>query len=164
MPILLPKQDFCWFCRYLTGEHPCAFVLRNDQVAAWVNVRQYERGSILIAPTAHLPTVFDLDANTLAAVYATAAQVGKAVVRAFGAAGLNIFQNNGILAGQSIAHHHVHVVPRYTSSEPRRMFHSDDYEPVSWEEQLAIARDVRIALGDSSSNLSTWVATHDSVR
>jgi len=103
MPILLPEQDFCWFCRYIAGEQPCAFVLRNEQIAAWINVRQYERGSMLIAPTTHLPTVFDLDANTLAAVYTAAARVGEAAVRAFAATGLNIFQNNGVFAGQTVA-------------------------------------------------------------
>jgi histidine triad (HIT) family protein len=152
MAILLPEQEFCWFCRYIAGEQPCAFVLRNEQIAAWINIRQYERGSMLIAPTTHLPTVFDLDANTLAAVYTAAARVGEAAVRAFEATGLNIFQNNGVFAGQTVAHHHVHVVPRYASSDPRRLFHADDYEPVAWEEQLALARDVRAALGELAAN------------
>src|ERR1043165_7700630 len=93
--LTLPPVDFCWFCRYLAGHAPCAFVARNDYVAAWVNIRQYERGALLVAPIRHLPTVFDLDADTLAAVYSEASRVGRAVVEAFGATGLNIFQNNG---------------------------------------------------------------------
>jgi histidine triad (HIT) family protein len=146
VPFVLPEAEFCWFCRYLAGEADCAFVARNDDVAAWVNVRQYERGAVLIAPVAHLPTVFDLDAPTLAAVYAEAARIGRAAVKAFGAIGLNIYQNNGTAAGQSIPHHHVHVVPRYHSSDPRRLFREKDFEPVSWKAQLDVADAIRAAL------------------
>jgi histidine triad (HIT) family protein len=146
--IMLPPADFCWFCRYLAGYAPCAFVARNDYVAAWVNIRQYERGALLVAPIRHLPTVFDLDADTLAAVYSEASRVGRAVVEAFGATGLNIFQNNGEHAGQSIPHHHVHVVPRYPTSERRRIFQQEEFTPVQWSTQLETARIVRAALRD----------------
>jgi histidine triad (HIT) family protein len=146
MPFELPQAEFCWFCRYLAGEADCAFVARNERVAVWVNVRQYERGALLVAPVEHLPTVFDLDTTMLTAVYAEAARAGRAVTKAFGATGLNIYQNNGIAAGQSIAHHHVHVVPRYRSSDPRRLFHEKDCDPVPGETQLDIADAVRAAL------------------
>ena len=144
--ITLPPADGWWFCRYFAGHARCAFVARNDLVAAWVNIRQYERGALLVAPIRHLPTVFDLDAGTLAAVYSEAARVGRAVVAAFGATGLNIFQNNGIHAGQSIPHHHVHVVPRYPTSEPGRLFRQDEFTPVQWSIQIETARIVRAAL------------------
>jgi len=143
-----PPADFCWFCRYLAGQAPCAFVARNDYVAAWVNIRQYERGALLVAPIRHLPTVFDLDADTLAAVYSEASRVGRAVVEAFSATGLTIFQNNGEHAGQSIPHHHVHVVPRYPTSERHRIFQQEEFTPVQWSTQLETARIVRAALRD----------------
>ena len=146
MAFVLPDADFCWFCRYLAGEADCAFVTRGDRVAAWVNIRQYERGAMLVSPVEHRATVFDLDEATLGAVYAEAARVGRAAVKAFGATGLNIFQNNGTAAGQSIPHHHVHVVPRYPSSDPRRLFREKDFEPAPWTTQLEIAETIRAAL------------------
>jgi histidine triad (HIT) family protein len=146
MPIAPPPAAFCWFCHYLGGRGDCAFVTRGDRVAAFVNVRQYERGALLVVPVRHADTVFDLDAATLAAVYVEAARVGRAAVQAFGATGLNIFQNNGRDAGQSVPHHHVHVVPRYPASDPRRIFQEADFTPVPFAEQLAVADAIRAAL------------------
>jgi histidine triad (HIT) family protein len=141
--IKLPVYGPCPFCAYLAGTDRCAFVTRTRQVAAIVNIRQYERGAMLVIPTDHQPTVFDLGAELLAAVYAEAARVGAAAVRAFGATGLNIYQNNGTPAGQSIPHHHIHVVPRYATSERTRHFHETDFAPVPFDEQLSIAEAIR---------------------
>jgi histidine triad (HIT) family protein len=146
MSIVSPSTDSCSFCRYLAGHAPCAFISRNKDVAAFVNIRQYERGALLVVPVRHFPTVFDLDASMLASVYAEAQRVGRAVVQAFDATGLNIFQNNGSHAGQSIPHHHIHVVPRYPTSEPQRIFHQADFEPVPWSVQMDVANRIRTAL------------------
>ena len=144
--IHLPNYEPCPFCAYVADTRPCAFVTRSQQVAAIVNIRQYERGGMLVIPTDHRPTVFDLEANLRAALYAEAARVGAAAVRAFGATGLNIFQNNGTHAGQSIPHLHIHVVPRYATSERTRIFHEADFAPVSFDEQVSIADAIRDAL------------------
>jgi histidine triad (HIT) family protein len=146
MTIVGPGEGPCPFCAYLSGAAECAFITRTADVASFVNVRQYERGALLVVPVRHLPTVFDLDADTLSGVYAEARRVGDALVRAFGATGLNIYQNNGVDAGQSIPHHHIHVVPRYPTSERMRIFHGDDFEPVPMSTQLAVAEAVRAAL------------------
>lgn len=146
MPIRLPTRDTCPFCAYLDGTSPCAFVARTEHVAAFVNVRQYERGAMLVVPAAHLPTVFDLDPAILSAIYSEAARVGGAALRAFGGTGLNIYQNNGVDAGQSIPHHHTHVVPRYPTSRKEQIFHEADFAPVPLAAQHEIAALIRAAL------------------
>jgi histidine triad (HIT) family protein len=76
-------------------------------------MRQYERGALLVVPIAHAATVMDLDPAQVATVHVEAARLGRALTRAYGCIGLNIFQNNGLDAGQHVPHFHVHVVPRY---------------------------------------------------
>lgn len=136
----------CVFCDYLAGTRPCAIIRRTGPVASFVNLRQYEKGALLVIPVQHAATVTDLDSIVVGAVHTEAALLGRALIRALGATGLNIFQNNGIDAGQHVAHFHVHVVPRYPGSDPTRVFLQADYEPVSMSEQTAVANVVRNAL------------------
>lgn len=79
-------------------------------------------------------------------VHAEAALLGRALVRAFSAMGLNIFQNNGVDAGQHGAHFHKHVVPRYPGSDPTKIYLQGNFEPMPMSEQLAVAYAVRVAL------------------
>ena len=146
MGISLPTTDGCAFCDYLSGAEPCAFIRRGDLVSTFVNLRQYEHGAALIVPNVHLATALDLSADLFAAVYTEAAHIGGALVRALGATGLNIFQNNGVDAGQTEPHYHVHVVPRYPGSDPRKIFRSAEVEPVDMDRQLKVAGTIREAL------------------
>jgi histidine triad (HIT) family protein len=136
----------CAFCDYLAATKPCAFVRRNGPVASFVNLRQYEKGALLVIPVQHAATVADLDPSIVGAVHTEAALLGRALMRALGATGLNIFQNNGIDAGQHVAHFHVHVVPRYPGSDPTRIYLQGDFEPVPMSEQAEIANVIRNAL------------------
>jgi diadenosine tetraphosphate (Ap4A) HIT family hydrolase len=72
--------------------------------------------------------------------------VARAALLAFGASGVNIFQNNGTSAGQSEAHFHVHVVPRYESSDPKKRFERDEFAVVAMAEQRVIADAIRDAM------------------
>ena len=146
MGISIPTTDRCAFCDYLAGATACAFIRRGALVSSFINLRQYEHGASLIVPNVHLSTALDVGADLFAAIYTEAAQIGGAAVRAFGATGLNIFQNNGVDAGQTEPHYHVHVVPRYPGSDPRRIFRSAEVETVDMKRQLEIAQIIREAL------------------
>ena len=116
-------------------------------MSSFVNLRQYERGASLIIPNVHRSTVLEVDDALLAATYSEAAAIGRALVQSVGATGLNIFQNNGVDAGQSEPHFHVQVVPRYPGSDPTKIFRSAEVEPVSMQQQLDIALVIQRALG-----------------
>jgi len=139
-------MEACPFCAYLLGTARCAFITRTDRVASFVNVRQYDRGALLVIPITHAATVRDLEPEHVAAVHVEAARVGRALFRACGCTGLNIFQNNGLDAGQHVPHFHVHVVPRYPGSDPRRIFQQADFEAESFEKQIEMAVAVQAAL------------------
>jgi histidine triad (HIT) family protein len=57
--------------------------------------------------------VYDLDVAQAEALFRTTVQVARAVRAASGCEGLNLFQNNGPLAGQDVPHVHMHILPRY---------------------------------------------------
>lgn len=92
-----------------------------------MNRAQYEKGAVLLVPNRHVASVLDLDDELMHDVLAEAQRIAGAMIRAFGAVGLNLFQNNGVRAGQTISHYHLHLVPRYAESEPTRIFREEDY-------------------------------------
>jgi histidine triad (HIT) family protein len=146
MKFELPPYDSCSFCQDLSGERECAFVLRTDHGAVEIDERQYERGAMLVIPIVHRESILDIEDDEVAHLYKLAKQVGTAAAKAFGAVGVNVYQNNGTKAGQHEPHFHVHVVPRYGTSDPDRRFLQRDYDVISIEEQRAIAASIRAAL------------------
>jgi diadenosine tetraphosphate (Ap4A) HIT family hydrolase/limonene-1,2-epoxide hydrolase len=142
----LEPYTTCSFCEDLDGSRDCAFVARNDDVAAIVNERQYERGAMLVIPTRHRESILDITEAELEAVYLLAKHLAEAAAQALDAVGMNVFQNNGTNAGQTEPHFHVHVVPRYPHSDPSRRFQRADYDVISLAEQQAIATLIRSAL------------------
>ena len=48
---------------------------------------------------------------------AVAKKAGDALVKGLGADGLNLIQNNGLAAGQTVFHFHMHLIPRYEGKD-----------------------------------------------
>jgi histidine triad (HIT) family protein len=146
----VPIHAGCPFCDYLDGVERCAFVSQNHRTSSFVNRAQFERGALLVVPNEHRETILELEPDLLGAIYREAQRLAGAMVKAFGAIGVNVFQNNGVRAGQSVAHFHVHVVPRYVSSKPWR-FHEVDVEHTPIDELEKIAVELRAALSRTES-------------
>lgn len=111
-----------------------------EETLAFLNPRQYGLGAMLVIPKRHAPTVLDLEPAEAAAVMRHVHRLAQALAKAFDPSGLNIFQNNGIAAGQTVAHYHVHVVPRYPGDLGDTVFHAEDFEPTPYEERVLIAQ------------------------
>jgi histidine triad (HIT) family protein len=141
-----PSHDACPYCEYLAGKSACAFVHRDGEVAAFMNRSQYERGAVLLIPNEHVESILDLDAALMSALFGSAQRIARAMVECFGAVGLNMFQNNGIQAGQSIAHYHIHLVPRYETSVPWRRFREADFPRTPRDELERLAGELRAGL------------------
>ncbi len=146
MPFPLAPYDTCGFCRYVSGELPCALVAEDDLVIAFVNHRQYERGAALVIPKRHCATVLEVSPAEISGAHVMAKRLAHAMETAFGACGANIFQNNGIQAGQHVPHLHIHVVPRYPTSDSEKLFLQRNFPIVSMTEQQAIAAALRDAM------------------
>jgi histidine triad (HIT) family protein len=146
LAIRLPTAASCGFCELIAGTRECAFIRRALLVSSLVNRTQYETGALLIVPNRHLSTLLDLDRDTLAAVGIEAQELGRALVEEFGATGLSVFQNNGIDANQHYPHYHMHVVPRYPGSDPTKIYTETDFEPISLEQQRALAARIQRAV------------------
>ena len=108
----------CPFCQRLTDG---ALVAQNALAAAFLDSYPLNDGHCLIVPRRHEPDFFALTAEEQAAVWALADDVRRNIETARTPDGYNVGLNVGAAAGQTIAHAHVHVIPRYQGdvADPR---------------------------------------------
>ena len=108
-----PKpSDPCFLCEAIAGREDKGIVEETAQTVTMVNWKQFERGQVLVCARRHAPTLFDLTNEEAIAVMRAARRLADALIRAYDPEGLNLIQNNGMIAGQSAPHFHMHVVPR----------------------------------------------------
>lgn len=103
----------CIFCRLIAGEIPSARVFEDEHTIAFMDLGQVNPGHVLVATRRHVATLWDATPEEAAAVMRTAHRVAAAVRSVFQPAGLMLLQANGAVAGQTVAHFHMHVVPRH---------------------------------------------------
>lgn len=107
------RKDDCIFCRIAAGEIPSSTVYEDEDVRVILDLNPASKGHALILPKEHYDDVCSLDEKLAAKLLPLAARVGKAMKKGLGCSGFNLVQNNGIAAGQTVFHFHMHVIPRY---------------------------------------------------
>jgi histidine triad (HIT) family protein len=107
------RADACVFCAIAAGTAPASVVTDDGVAMAFMDLRPWRRGHVLVVPRAHGARVGDLPATTIAAVFALATElVGAVRTSGLPCDDVNLIVNDGPAAGQTVAHLHVHVVPR----------------------------------------------------
>ncbi|HDG3866698.1 TPA: HIT family protein [Staphylococcus aureus] len=101
------------FGKILTGEIPSFKVYEDDYVYAFLDISQVTKGHTLLIPKRASANIFETDEETMKHIGAALPKVANAIKRAFNPDGLNIIQNNGEFADQSVFHIHFHLIPRY---------------------------------------------------
>ncbi|HBC4954446.1 TPA: HIT family protein [Staphylococcus aureus] len=101
------------FGTILTGEIPSFKVYEDDYVYAFLDISQVTKGHTLLIPKKASANIFETDEETMKHIGAALPKVANAIKRAFNPDGLNIIQNNGEFADQSVFHIHFHLIPRY---------------------------------------------------
>jgi histidine triad (HIT) family protein len=103
----------CVFCRIVAGEIPAAIVHRDERIIAFMDAGQVNDGHVIVATTRHVPAIYGLEDAEAEGAFRVAARIARAVKREFGAAGLSILQANEPAGFQTVAHFHLHVLPRH---------------------------------------------------
>jgi len=70
-------------------------------------------GHMLIIPRRHVASFFEITDEERADLMALLQQARDELDREFGPAGYNIGINDGLAAGQTVPHLHIHLIPRY---------------------------------------------------
>lgn len=133
----------CVFCRILAGNLPCERVAQGDGWIAILDIRPVTPGHTLVISRRHVPTLLEAGEDILAQLMAAVRRVAPAVLRATGAQGFHVHQNNHPSAGQVVAHVHFHIIPRREGDGVRFGWRQGSYGE---GEMARIANEVRRAL------------------
>jgi histidine triad (HIT) family protein len=110
----------CVFCAIITGEIPAEVVLDEPDFVAFLDARPVFKGHTLLVPREHVVTLPDLPAGLRDGFLEAAQRLATAVVAGLGAQGSFVAMNN--VVSQSVAHLHLHVVPRTKGDGLRGFF------------------------------------------
>lgn len=134
----------CIFCKIANGEIPSATVYEDDQVRVILDLGPAAKGHALVLPKEHFKDSTEASEALLGHVMAVGAAVGEAEMRAFGADGFNLIQNNGEAAGQSVFHLHLHVIPRRAGDKAVGLWKPGTTTPEEMQETAAAIREALI--------------------
>lgn len=106
-------KDDCIFCKIANGQIPSSTVYEDNDFKVILDISPAAKGHALILPKQHYDNLWELGEEESAKIMAIAAKVTKAQKAALSCDGVNLLQNNGVAAGQSVFHFHMHLIPRY---------------------------------------------------
>jgi histidine triad (HIT) family protein len=112
----------CVFCTIVEGAAPASVVAADAQTLAFVDLRQYHPGHVLVIPRLHVSDIRAADDATAAALMVAVARVARAVDRVFPGGGLSIWHSAGPEAQQEVPHLHFHVHPRRLGDQLLRVY------------------------------------------
>ena len=117
-------DDNCIFCKLANGQIPTNSIYEDDDFKVILDAAPAAKGHAIILPKTHAANLFELPAKYGEKIFAIAQKCGKAIKETYNYDGLNVLQNNGEAAGQTVFHLHVHLIPRM----------NDDKININWQQ------------------------------
>ena len=137
------RKDNCIFCKIIAGEIPSNTIYEDDDVKVIMDIAPATKGHALVLPKDHFDNIYDIDPEVLGKAVQVAQKVMKHATKVLGCEGYNLLQNNGEIAGQTVFHFHMHLIPRYENTNDENMLKFIPQE-VAGEEVKKIADAIRL--------------------
>ena len=106
-------MDSCIFCKIIKGEIPSSTIYEDDNVKVIMDIAPSAKGHAILLVKQHVANVFELDAELAGKVFSVVPKIATAIKEELGCDGMNILQTNGVEAGQTVFHLHIHFIPRW---------------------------------------------------
>lgn len=111
------REENCIFCKIINGDIPSTKIYEDEQFMIMLDIGPASFGHALLLPKDHYANVFEMPEELLSKAMVLAKTFGKKLKEALHADGLNLVQNNGLAAGQTVFHYHMHLIPRYEKDQ-----------------------------------------------
>lgn len=99
------------FAKIIKGDLPCHKIYEDENTLAFLDIMPRSEGHALVITKSGASDLFDVTPEALNALMATVQKLGPKIKEAVGADGVLIQQFNGAVAGQTVFHLHVHIIP-----------------------------------------------------
>ena len=110
-------DEKCIFCKIAAGEIPSAVLYEDQDFRVILDVNPASKGHALILAKEHYANLYEMPDELAAKAMVLAKKMAGRLKAALGCDGLNVVQNNGIDAGQTVFHFHMHLIPRYKGDQ-----------------------------------------------
>ncbi len=117
------KDNNCIFCKIAAGEIPSKTLYEDEQFRVILDLGPAAKGHALILPRDHYANIYEIPEETAGSAMKLAKKMAGIMTEKMHCDGFNIVQNNGEIAGQTVFHFHMHLIPRY----------KDDGQVIGWK-------------------------------
>ncbi len=121
------KADNCIFCKIINGDIPSRKIYEDENFVVMMDVSPASKGHSLLLPKEHYANLFEMPEELCKEVLTVAKKVAKQMMETLNADGINLLQNNGVAAGQTVFHYHMHLIPRYEGEESILTWEAQNY-------------------------------------
>lgn len=137
------REENCIFCKIIEGKIPSRTIYEDEDFKVILDVNPAAKGHALILPKNHFKNLYEIDDQLLAKAAILAKKLASHMTEQLHCDGLNLLQNNGEVAGQTVFHFHMHLIPRYLGMKNNDLLNWT-HEEFTDEEQDAICNKLKI--------------------
>lgn len=124
-------------------EIPAHILYEDDDVIAFLDAFPVAKGHTLVVPKVKVENIYDLSPESGAKLMAVISKVARALRATYEPEGLNVLQNNGAFASQSVFHIHFHLIPRYKDEHDGFGLKWEDIKELTDEDKAKIANEIK---------------------
>lgn len=124
----------CIFCEIVNKEIPGKIIYEDDICLAFLDLSQVTNGHTLVVPKSHYNNFLEADDEVVAHMFKVSRKLGNELVDKLNARGMNILSNINEVAGQSVKHFHIHLIPRYDENDGLEITFKDRSKEVNLDD------------------------------
>lgn len=106
-------MENCIFCKIANGEIPSATVYEDADFRGIMDIAPAAKGHVILLPKKHFANLLEAEDATLSKALPVVKKIANGISKSLNCDGINVVQNNGEAAGQTVFHLHIHMIPRY---------------------------------------------------
>ena len=128
------KDDNCIFCKLANGDIPTNSIYEDDDFKVILDASPATKGHSLIIPKSHYKDIYEIDEELAGKAFKLAKKLTISMTEKLGCEGFNILQNNKEVAGQTVFHFHMHLIPRYKEGKSILTWGHEEFTPEEMED------------------------------